>query len=84
MYNCVAEDGSGYYILTPDEIHGDHNIAYQMHNFHMAYNPDATDPTLPPQQTRGYSVSPTWRDTTAPWGMTASFDWLARTALRPR
>ena len=79
--NCIAPDGSGYYILTPDEIEGNNNSYYQQHNFHMRTASSVAN--LPPQQTRGYYINPTFLHSTAPWGMHPSFDWLAITATTP-
>ena len=80
VLDCVAADGSGYYILTPDEIQGNHRSYYQQHNFHMSTSGDLNN--LSPQQQRGYYLNPAFIETPAPWGLAPSFDWLAATAQR--
>lgn len=80
--DCIQPDGSGYYLVSLDQIGGYTESIYQAHNFHLHFD-EYGSADVPPQHTAGYVVSPIWQITTEPWGMHPSFDWLAQTAKRP-
>lgn len=81
--NCIALDGSGYYIVDGDQVGGFRDSTMQGHNFHLWMDDNLRDPSIPPQHTQGYYISRNWTDAEEPWGMNPSFDWLATTARRP-
>jgi len=80
--NCVAEDGSGYYLLEHGETGGEVNSSSQAHNWHMLFDEFDPNSGRPPQHTHGFFVNPTTRNTTLPFGLTPTFDWLAETGRR--
>jgi hypothetical protein len=87
---CIQNDGSGYIIPLWTDI-GDRAVN-NAHNFHTivpgmadgraCFVPGMTDEDEMDEECR-YVLNPEWVNSTAPWGLTPSIQWLAATATRP-
>ena len=78
--NCIQADGSGYYIVSPEQVGGLTDSVLQSHNFHLRFPDSVQGSDEAPQHVEGYYISPSWQGTNEPWGMRRSFEWLAATA----
>ena len=83
--NCIDDhDGFGYYIPSNDEVGQRDDMSENDRRGHShAFILDLPPPPGAPPVPRGEDpVNPRWVETDAPWGATASCDWLATAARR--
>jgi len=86
--DCIMPDGHGYYLPNMAEIKGCEGCRIsreQAHIFHRIRDRPGCGPDDHPEPDCGATPdhNPEWVQTDAPWGLTASFDWLAETGRRP-